>query len=41
LKRTIHAAYYELASYLFKMAELALVDFFVMGEAVEIAMHNI
>lgn len=35
-KNTHHAAYYNLASY-FKMAELALVDyFFVMGEAIGI-----
>jgi hypothetical protein len=35
-KRTSHhAAYYKLASY-FKMAELALVDYFVMGEPIGI-----
>ena len=32
---THHAAYYKLTSY-FKMAELALVDYFVMGEAISI-----
>jgi hypothetical protein len=32
---THHASYYKLASY-FKMAELALVDYFVMGEAIGI-----
>jgi len=31
----INAAYYKLASY-FKMVELALVDYFVMGEAIGI-----
>jgi hypothetical protein len=35
-RTTHHAAYYHrLASY-FKMAELALVDYFVMGEAISI-----
>jgi protein associated with RNAse G/E len=31
-----HAAYYKLASYFLRMAELALVDYFVMGEAIGI-----
>jgi hypothetical protein len=36
-KRTIqHAAYYKLASYFLRMAELALVDYFVMREAIGI-----
>jgi hypothetical protein len=34
-RTTHHAAYYKLASY-FKMAQPALVDYFVMGEAIGI-----
>jgi hypothetical protein len=33
---THHAAYYKLATYFLRMAELALVDYFVMGEAIGI-----
>jgi hypothetical protein len=33
---THHATYYKLASYFLRMAELALVDYFVMGEAIGI-----